>query len=115
MSQRRVVVTGMGIVSPVGNSLATAWDSIVAGRCGIGQITHFDAGAYATRIAANLDSTSRHANSLLAGIERGEGNAGKLLRDTLLYNDLRNVVTHVDSVLADLKANPRKYINLSIF
>ena len=35
--------------------------------------------------------------------------------DTLLYNDLRNVVTHVDSVLADLKANPRKYINLEIF
>jgi len=68
-----------------------------------------------TRIAANLDSTSRHANSLLAGIERGEGNAGKLLRDTLLYNDLRKVVVQVDSVLADLKANPRKYINLSIF
>ena len=68
-----------------------------------------------TRIAANLDSTSRHANRLIAGLERGEGTAGKLLRDTLLYNDLRNVVTHVDSVLADLKANPRKYINLSIF
>jgi phospholipid/cholesterol/gamma-HCH transport system substrate-binding protein len=68
-----------------------------------------------TRIAANLDSTSRHANSLIAGIERGEGNAGKLLRDTLLYSDLRKVVTQVDSVLLDLKANPRKYINLSIF
>jgi len=68
-----------------------------------------------TRIAANLDSTSRHANALIAGLERGNGTAGKLLKDTLLYNDLRNVVTHVDSVLADLKANPRKYINLSIF
>ena len=68
-----------------------------------------------TRIAANLDSTSRRANSLIAGLERGEGNAGKLLRDTLLYNDLRKVVTQVDSVLLDLKANPRKYINLSIF
>jgi phospholipid/cholesterol/gamma-HCH transport system substrate-binding protein len=68
-----------------------------------------------TRIAANLDSTSRRANSLIAGLERGEGNAGKLLRDTLLYSDLRKVVTQVDSVLIDLKANPRKYINLSIF
>jgi phospholipid/cholesterol/gamma-HCH transport system substrate-binding protein len=68
-----------------------------------------------TRIAANLDSTSRHANSLIAGIERGEGNAGKLLRDTLLYNDLRRLVGQVDTVLVDLKANPRKYINLSIF
>jgi phospholipid/cholesterol/gamma-HCH transport system substrate-binding protein len=68
-----------------------------------------------TRIAANLDSTSRHANALIAGIERGEGNAGKLLKDTLLYNDLRKLVGQVDTVLVDLKANPRKYINLSIF
>jgi phospholipid/cholesterol/gamma-HCH transport system substrate-binding protein len=68
-----------------------------------------------TRIAANLDSTSRRANNLIGGIERGEGNAGKLLRDTLLYHDLRGLVGQVDSVLVDLKANPRKYINLSIF
>ena len=68
-----------------------------------------------TRIAANLDSTSQHANALIAGIERGEGTAGKLLRDSLLYNDLRNVVTHVDSVLADFKANPKKYIKISVF
>jgi phospholipid/cholesterol/gamma-HCH transport system substrate-binding protein len=68
-----------------------------------------------TRIAANLDSTSQHANALIAGIERGEGTAGKLLRDSLLYDDLRNVVTHVDSVLADFKANPKKYIKISVF
>jgi phospholipid/cholesterol/gamma-HCH transport system substrate-binding protein len=68
-----------------------------------------------TRIAANLDSTSRRANNLIGGIERGEGNAGKLLRDTLLYRDLRGLVTQADSVLADLKANPKKYINLRIF
>jgi 3-oxoacyl-[acyl-carrier-protein] synthase II len=54
MSQRRVVVTGMGIVSPIGNSLAAAWDSIKAGRCGIGPITHFDASAYTTRIAGEI-------------------------------------------------------------
>jgi phospholipid/cholesterol/gamma-HCH transport system substrate-binding protein len=51
----------------------------------------------------------------MAGLERGEGTAGKLLRDSLLYNDLRGLVGQVDSVLVDLKANPRKYINLSIF
>ena len=68
-----------------------------------------------TRIAANLDSTSRHANNLIAGLERGEGTAGKLLKDTLLYRDLRGLVTQADSVLADLKANPKKYINLRIF
>ena len=40
---------------------------------------------------------------------------GKLLKDTLLYRDLRGLVTQADSVLADLKANPKKYINLRIF
>ncbi len=68
-----------------------------------------------TRIAANLDSTSRRANGLLAGIEHGDGTVGKMLKDTLLYRDLRGLVTQADSVLADLKANPKKYINLSIF
>jgi phospholipid/cholesterol/gamma-HCH transport system substrate-binding protein len=68
-----------------------------------------------TRIAAHLDSTSKRADNLVAGIERGEGNAGKLLKDTLLYRDLRGLVTQADSVLADLKANPKKYINLRIF
>lgn len=68
-----------------------------------------------TRIAANLDHTSRRADDLVAGIERGEGNAGRLLKDTLLYRDFRGLVSQADSVLADLKKNPRKYINLSIF
>lgn len=66
-------------------------------------------------IAAHLDSTSRRADDIVAGIQRGEGNAGKLLKDTLLYGDLRSLVTQADSVLADLKKNPKKYINLSIF
>jgi 3-oxoacyl-[acyl-carrier-protein] synthase II len=54
MSQRRVVVTGLGLVSPVGNDLPTAWDNIVNGRSGIGPITGFDATAFATRIAGEV-------------------------------------------------------------
>ncbi|MFN3965673.1 beta-ketoacyl-ACP synthase II [Silanimonas lenta] len=54
MSQRRVVVTGMGIVSPVGNTLASAWDNIRNGRSGIGRITHFDPSAYAAQIAGEV-------------------------------------------------------------
>jgi phospholipid/cholesterol/gamma-HCH transport system substrate-binding protein len=68
-----------------------------------------------TQIAANLATTSRRADSIMAGIQAGQGNAGKLLKDTLLYGDLRGLVTQADSVLADLKKNPKKYINLSIF
>jgi phospholipid/cholesterol/gamma-HCH transport system substrate-binding protein len=68
-----------------------------------------------TRIASNLDSTTKKVNSLVGGIERGEGTVGKFMKDTLLYRDLRGLVTQADSVLADLKANPKKYINLRIF
>ena len=54
MSNRRVVVTGLGIVSPLGNDLASTWDGIVNGRSGIGPISHFDAAAFATRIAGEV-------------------------------------------------------------
>jgi 3-oxoacyl-[acyl-carrier-protein] synthase II len=49
MTKRRVVVTGMGIIAPVGNTLSQAWDNIVAGRSAIGPITSFDVSAFPTR------------------------------------------------------------------
>ena len=54
MSKRRVVVTGLGILSPVGNDLDSSWEGIVNGRSGIGPITHFDASAFPTRIAGEV-------------------------------------------------------------
>lgn len=54
MSNRRVVITGLGIVSPLGNDLASNWDGIVNGRSGIGPITYFDASAFTTRIAGEV-------------------------------------------------------------
>ncbi|KAF1689254.1 beta-ketoacyl-ACP synthase II [Pseudoxanthomonas taiwanensis] len=54
MSQRRVVVTGMGMVTPLGNDLASSWDGIIHGRSGIGPVTHFDASAFSTRIAGEI-------------------------------------------------------------
>ncbi len=54
MNKRRVVVTGLGIVSPVGNDVASAWASITAGKSGIGPITHFDASSFPTRIAGEI-------------------------------------------------------------
>jgi phospholipid/cholesterol/gamma-HCH transport system substrate-binding protein len=68
-----------------------------------------------TRIASHLDTTSRRVDSIVAGIQRGEGTIGKFAKDTLLYSDFRKLLTQADSVLADLKANPKKYINLRIF
>lgn len=54
MSQRRVVVTGMGIVSPVGSSIDSAWDAICNGRSGIGPVTSFDVELLKTRIAGEV-------------------------------------------------------------
>ncbi|HXZ50848.1 MAG TPA: beta-ketoacyl-ACP synthase II [Burkholderiales bacterium] len=54
MSRRRVVVTGLGIVSPVGNSVAEAWGSVLAGRSGIGRITRFDPSRVASQIAGEV-------------------------------------------------------------
>jgi len=51
---RRVVVTGMGMVSPLGNDLATSWDGIIHGRSGIGPIRQIDASQFTTRIAGEI-------------------------------------------------------------
>ncbi|MFM8555321.1 MAG: beta-ketoacyl-ACP synthase II, partial [Betaproteobacteria bacterium] len=51
---RRVVVTGLGIISPVGNDIATAWENVVAGRSGIGPVTRFDASSFPTRFAGEV-------------------------------------------------------------
>jgi len=54
VSRRRVVITGLGIVSPVGNDVPTAWANLVAGRSGISAISRFDASAFPTRIAGEV-------------------------------------------------------------
>ncbi|MFZ3087103.1 MAG: beta-ketoacyl-ACP synthase II [Methylotenera sp.] len=54
MSKRRVVVTGLGVVSPVGTGVKTAWDNLIAGKSGITQISKFDASAFTTTIAGEV-------------------------------------------------------------
>jgi len=54
MNNRRVVVTGYGVVSCVGNNVPDFWDSLVNGRCGLGRITRFDASEYRTQIAGEV-------------------------------------------------------------
>jgi len=54
MSRRRVVVTGLGLISPVGNTVAEGWANIVAGRSGIATITKFDASPFACRFAGEV-------------------------------------------------------------
>ncbi|MEW6175941.1 MAG: beta-ketoacyl-ACP synthase II [Pseudomonadota bacterium] len=54
MSRRRVVVTGMGMLSPLGNDVPSSWQGILAGRSGIGLIEHMDLSAYSTRFGGSI-------------------------------------------------------------
>jgi 3-oxoacyl-[acyl-carrier-protein] synthase II len=54
MARRRVVVTGLGLISPVGNSVAEGWANLLAGRSGIANVTKFDASALACRFAGEV-------------------------------------------------------------
>jgi 3-oxoacyl-[acyl-carrier-protein] synthase II len=54
MSRRRVVVTGLGLISPVGNSVTEGWGNLLAGRSGIGTVTKFDASALSCRVVGEV-------------------------------------------------------------
>ena len=54
MSRRRIAVTGLGLISPVGNTVAEGWANLLAGRSGIAPITHFDASGFACRFAGEV-------------------------------------------------------------
>jgi 3-oxoacyl-[acyl-carrier-protein] synthase II len=54
MNRRRVVVTGLGCVTPVGNTVAQTWESLLQGKSGVAAITHFDASTFSARIAGEV-------------------------------------------------------------
>ncbi len=97
MSQRRVVITGLGIVSPVGNSVAEAWESIVAGRSGIGPITSFDVSDFPVRFGGsvkNFDVTDyiskKDARKMDTFIHYGIAAGSQAIEDAGLEIDERN-------------------------
>jgi len=88
MSRRRVVVTGLGCISPVGNTVAEAWSNLLAGRSGIDLITKFDASNFACKIAGevkgfDLDSYigSKEARTMDTFIHYGIAAAVQAVRD----------------------------------
>ncbi len=54
VTKRRVVVTGLGLISPTGNTVSEGWNNVRDGVSGIGPIEHFDAGAFTTRFAGTI-------------------------------------------------------------
>ena len=55
MSERRVVITGMGIISPVGNTVPEVWNNIIDGNSGVSPITKFDTKDFETKFAATVN------------------------------------------------------------
>jgi phospholipid/cholesterol/gamma-HCH transport system substrate-binding protein len=70
-----------------------------------------------TQFSSKLNSTTEQFSSILTDIQHGRGSAGLLLSDTLLYANLRKSAASIDSLLTDIRNNPKKYINVkfSIF
>jgi phospholipid/cholesterol/gamma-HCH transport system substrate-binding protein len=67
------------------------------------------------RVTDGLDSTTARLNAVLAKIESGDGTAAMLINDKGLYLDMRQLLLRLDSLTADFKQNPKRYIKLSIF
>jgi phospholipid/cholesterol/gamma-HCH transport system substrate-binding protein len=64
---------------------------------------------------ANLDATVGKLNEVVAGINNGQGSLGKLMKDEELYNNLNSASTNLNSLIEDVKANPKRYVNFSVF
>ncbi|HUF31422.1 MAG TPA: hypothetical protein VMM77_12290 [Gemmatimonadaceae bacterium] len=64
--------------------------------------------------STRLDATMSSFSALAGSLERGEGSAGKLLRDPALYERTESLLASMEALMRDLKANPKKYINVSV-
>ncbi len=97
MAKRRVVITGLGIISPVGNSVNEAWENILAGRSGIGPITQFDASTFPVRFGGEVrgfDATqyvaAKELKKMDPFIHYGIGAAVQAIRDSGIVVTERN-------------------------
>ena len=112
MSRRRVVVTGLGVISPVGNTVAEAWENLTAGRSGVGRITKFDPSAFKAQIAGEVKDfdvttylSAKEARRMDSFIHFGMAAGIQALRDAGLdgpQNDAERIGVNIGSGIGGL-------------
>ena len=66
-------------------------------------------------LTSNLDSTTKKLDQVMAQLQTGNGTAAKFLNDPAVYNNMRELLGRMDSLVTDIKANPKRYINVKVF
>ena len=97
MNSRRVVVTGLGMISPLGNTVEDSWQSLIAGKSGIGNIESFDATDFATQIAGQIknfdisqyDLSAKDARKIDIFIQYGLAAGFQAVKDAKLDDNLQ--------------------------
>lgn len=74
-----------------------------------------EASANMAALSADLRQTSLKLDSIVAKVSDGTGTIGKALNDPGAYNDIRALIQHMDSLMVDVKKNPKRYINIKVF
>ena len=79
-------------------------------------ITNFrTASANLATMSTDLKQTTSKLDAIIAKVDSGNGSAAKLLNDPGVYNDVRQLLQRMDSLVADIKKNPKRYINVKVF
>ncbi len=120
--KRRVVVTGLGLVTPVGNSVEATWSSLMAGRSGVGDIQKFDTGKFPVRFAAEVKDfdpltfiEKKEARKMGSFIHYAIAAADEAMKDSQLVIDDSNdeqVGTYISSGIGDFWAIEREHSKL---
>ena len=106
------VVTQLDALSKTLGQAAPKIDAIIAN---VDNITDSLAQANIRTLVNNAQSTVDNVNALIAGVKNGQGTVGQLMQNDSLFKSLNNTIESLDLLVKDIKANPSKYINVTVF
>lgn len=105
----------MGTLPPISRDLKTLSGNLTASSADINVLTSRMASVPIDTIAANIAALSSNLRALSKELNNPNSSLGLLTRDPELYNNLNSAAAHLDSVLIDVKLNPKRYINIKVF